>query len=70
MTIHTEPTVNFMSAYEGGQLPGALVRATATRNARAALAGLTDAEFADVVTEAIRVRPTVLAERIIDRVTQ
>lgn len=70
MTIHTAPNIYGMGAYEGGQLPGALVRATATRNARAALAGLTDQEFADVVVEAIRVRPAVLAERIIDRVTQ
>ena len=70
MTIHTEPTVNFMGAYEGGQLPGALIRATGIRNARAALAGLTDAEFADVVAESIRTRPAVLAERIIDRVTK
>ena len=35
MTLHTSPNIHGMGAYEGGQLPGALVRATATRNARA-----------------------------------
>ena len=70
MTEHTSPNVHGMGAYEGGRLPGALIRANAIRNARAALAGLTDLEFADLVTESIRVRPAVLAERIIDRVTK
>lgn len=68
MTLHTSPNIHGMGAYEGGQLPGALIRAAGIRNARAALAGLTDAEFADLVTEAIRVRPAVLANEIIDRV--
>lgn len=70
MTTNTEPTVHGMGAYEGGQLPGALIRAALIRNARAVLAELTDREFADVVTESIRTRPDALAERIIDRVTK
>lgn len=63
--MNTEPVI-----FDGGRLPGALIRAAAIRNARAALDGLQDAEFAEIVAEAIRNRSAVLAERIMDRVTK
>lgn len=70
MTIHTEPTVHGMGAFEGGHLPGELIRAARVRSARMALADLDGRTFADLVVEAIRNRPAVLADSIIDRVTK
>lgn len=70
MNAHTSPNINGMGAYEGGHLPGELIRAARVRNARAALAELDDRDFADAVSESIRTRPATLAERIIDRVTK
>lgn len=67
---HNEPTVHGMGAFEGGHLPGALIAAARVRNAGRALGELTDMEFAAVVAEAMRKRPAVLVERVIDRVTK
>ena len=70
MNPHTTPHVHGMGAYEGGHLPGALIAAARIRNASRALGELTDLEFASVVIEALRKRPAVLAERVIDGVTK
>lgn len=70
MTNHTTPNVHGMGAFEGGHLPGELIRAARVRSARIALADLDDRAFADLVAESIRNRPAIIAERIIDRVTK
>ena len=70
---HNTPNVNAGQdpvIFDGGRLPGALIAAARIRNAERALGELTDMEFAAVVVEAMRKRPAVLAERVIDRVTK
>lgn len=69
MTIHTSTNINGMGAFEGLS-SGLLYQQRAAKLASLAIADLPDAVFAEVVAEAIRNRPAVLAERIIDRVTK
>ena len=69
MATNNRPTITGMGAFEGFA-SGLLYQQRAAKLAAIAIADLPDAVFAEVVIEAIRARPAVLAERIIDRVTK
>lgn len=69
MTIHTEPNINGMGAFEGVS-SGILWRQKIVRNAKIALADLDDETLALVVTEELRRRPAMLANRIVNEVTK
>lgn len=67
MSAH--PTIHGMGAFEGFR-SGLLLQQGAVKIAKLALADLPDTLFAEVVTEAIRNRDAIMAERIIDGVTK
>jgi hypothetical protein len=66
MTMHQ---ITGMGAFDGF-VSGLLHQQRAVKLARIAIADLPDAVFAEVVVEAIRARPAVLVERIIDGVVK
>ena len=67
--MRDQHTIHGMGAFEGLQ-SGLLLQQRAAKIARLALSDLPDAVFAEIVTEAIRARDAIMAERIIDGVTK
>jgi hypothetical protein len=69
MTIHHTPNINGMGAFEGIQ-SAVLWRQKIVRNARLALSDLDDETLALVVSDELRRRPALVANRVIGEVTK
>jgi len=69
MTIHYEPTIHGMGAFEGGQMPGALIDGRRMATAAAALRECSDTALIQVIRDELTRRHGANAAFVAKRLT-